>query len=263
MIWPLKEIQQAVEPNLKRFAVEVLPTVDSTNDELMRRAKSGREDSVLLLAIEQTAGKGRRGKVWHSKHGQSLTFSLGLHLTPENWSGLSLVVGLAILKALDPIGNLAIALKWPNDLWVGPPRTAKKLGGILIESNVMKRVTQNEGRYCVIGIGLNINAPQDVELKRPAIGINELDPDTNAQLALLKIVPSVIKYVLRFCSSGFLDFVEEYNSFDVLRGELVSMSNGVTGRAQGVNSVGELVILTGKGLVNVASDEVSLLGFES
>ena len=57
--------------------------------------------------------------------------------------------------------------------------------------------------------------------------------------------------------------MEEYNSFDVLRGELVSMSNGVTGRAQGVNSVGELVILTGKGLVNVASDEVSLLGFES
>jgi len=262
MIWPVEEIKQAVEINLKGFQIEVLPTVNSTNDELMRRAKSGREESILLLAIEQTAGKGRRGKVWHSKQGQSLTFSLGLHLAPVHWSGLSLVVGLAILKALDPLGNLAISLKWPNDLWVGPPSAAKKLGGILIESNVMNRAVQDETRYCVIGIGINIVAPQGVDLKRPGVGIKDLDPNTDAQKALLKIAPNVINYVQRFCRSGFFDFVEEYNSFDILRGELVLMSNGVSGRAQGVNQSGELVIFTDKGLVNVASDEVSLLGFE-
>ena len=137
MNWPVEDLWLEVEPDLPGFSVEVLAQVDSTNDELMRRAKKGNTDPILLLANEQTAGKGRRGRVWHSVPGQSLTFSLGLNLNPMIWSGLSLVVGLGILRGLDPFRKMSIGLKWPNDLWVGPATGARKLGGILMESNVI------------------------------------------------------------------------------------------------------------------------------
>jgi BirA family biotin operon repressor/biotin-[acetyl-CoA-carboxylase] ligase len=245
--------------------VEVLAQVDSTNDELMRRAKKGNTDPILLLANEQTAGKGRRGRVWHSVPGQSLTVSLGLNLNPMIWSGLSLVVGLGILRGLDPFRKMSIGLKWPNDLWVGPATGARKLGGILMESNVIGSPNftnkQDQSRYCVIGIGININAPKDVSLKMPAIGLEDLDPGLTPQTALLRVVPEVVKYVKQFCSKGFTGFVTEFNALDILNGEAVSMSNGVQGLARGVNALGELLIQTKEGLVTISSDEVSLLSF--
>ena len=249
MNWPVEDLWLEVEPDLPGFSVEVLAQVDSTNDELMRRAKKGNTDPILLLANEQTAGKGRRGRVWHSVPGQSLTFSLGLNLNPMIWSGLSLVIGL----------------KWPNDLWVGPATGARKLGGILLESNVIGSPNftnkQDQSRYCVIGIGININAPKDVSLKMPAIGLEDLDPGLTPQTALLRVVPEVVKYVKQFCSKGFTGFVTEFNALDILNGEAVSMSNGVQGLARGVNALGELLIQTKEGLVTISSDEVSLLSF--
>jgi len=263
--WPVEDLWLDVEPDLPGFSVEVLAQVDSTNDELMRRARKGYTDPILLLANEQTAGKGRRGKIWHSVPGQSLTFSLGLNLNPMMWSGLSLVVGLGILRGLDPLRKMSIGLKWPNDLWIGPATGARKLGGILIESNVIGSPNhankQNQGRYCVVGIGINIMAPKDVSLKMPAIGLEDLDPALTPQTALLKVVPEVVKYVKKFCSQGFPGFVTEFNALDVLNGEAVSMTNGVQGRARGVNALGELLIQTEEGLVTISSDEVSVLSY--
>ena len=79
-------IWQAVVPTLPGFTVEVVPQIDSTNTELMRRARSAPLDPVLLVAEQQTAGRGRLGRGWHSQAGQSLTFSLGLMLAPREWS---------------------------------------------------------------------------------------------------------------------------------------------------------------------------------
>ena len=75
-------IWQAVVPTLPGFTVEVVPQIDSTNTELMRRARSAPLEPVLLVAEQQTAGRGRLGRGWHSQAGQSLTFSLGLMLAP-------------------------------------------------------------------------------------------------------------------------------------------------------------------------------------
>jgi BirA family biotin operon repressor/biotin-[acetyl-CoA-carboxylase] ligase len=240
--------------------VEVLPSIDSTNEELMRRAKKGSCEPILLLANEQTAGKGRRGKTWHSRAGRSLTFSLGLHLAPRSWSGLSLVVGLAIRHALDPNAELGLKLKWPNDLWIGSVRAPAKLGGILIESHLSASSEHafGQGRFCVIGIGINIDPPTDVELKMPAVGLAQLTQSISAQGALLEIVPLVVSYVQRFCSVGFEQFQEPYNSVHFLNEQRVVLSNGVSGKVQGVNKLGELMIHTGEALLAVSSDEVSL-----
>src|SRR5207253_10851626 len=92
--WHGETSWQAVAPLLPGFTVEVLPEVDSTNSELMRRARAGQTDPVLLVAERQTAGRGRLGRGWRSAPGESLTFSLGLALTPADWAGLSLAVGV-------------------------------------------------------------------------------------------------------------------------------------------------------------------------
>ena len=94
--WQAEAIWEAVAPTLPGFTIEVLPEIDSTNTELMRRARAGQHEPTLLVAERQTAGRGRMGRVWDG--GQvgdaaqlpSLMFSLGLPLAPRDWSGLSL-----------------------------------------------------------------------------------------------------------------------------------------------------------------------------
>jgi len=129
--WPAEAIWQAVAPLLPGFTVEVLPSIDSTSSELMRRARDGRQEPTLLVAEAQTAGRGRLGRGWHSEAiyrdtgvVPALTFSLGLPLAPREWSGLSLAVGVSVAESLQPqlpaagSGQPRILLKWPNDLWL-------------------------------------------------------------------------------------------------------------------------------------------------
>lgn len=262
MDWPLGEVCSALSQKIPSFKAQVVSSIDSTNTELMRRAKQGLTQPFLLVAEEQTAGKGRLGRVWHAKTGDSLTFSIGLNLRMQDWSGFSLVVGMGILRGLDPKGEHGIGLKWPNDLWTGPVQSARKLAGILIESSISQSQNTREPdtRYCVIGVGININAPKNIDLKRPAVGMNELESSANSSSVLLAVVPHIIENTLRFEANGFEEFQSEYSRYDILQGQQVLMSNGVTGRASGVNSRGELMIQTTSGVVPVISDEVSLVG---
>ena len=140
-----ENVWQAVVPHLPGFTVEVLPTIDSTNSELMRRARAGQTDPTLLVAEHQTAGRGRLGRVWQSQAGDSLTFSLGMTLAPANWSGLSLAIGWAIAQALDPLKQHGLGLKWPNDVLV----ESNKVSGVLSEL-----LPDLSG--VVVGAGLNI-----------------------------------------------------------------------------------------------------------
>ena len=97
---------QALTSSLRRFCpdagVEVVAKIDSTNSELMRRGPVRDNPPTLLVALSQTAGRGRMGRAWQSQPGDGLTFSWGMHLAPTDWSGLSLAVGLARADALDP-----------------------------------------------------------------------------------------------------------------------------------------------------------------
>lgn len=168
--WPAEALWEAVSPLLPGFTVEVLPTIDSTNTELMRRARAGHCEPTLLVAEQQTAGRGRLGRVWQSGGDQaaagappaaqpaagaadsaadpaalpSLMMSLGLPLAPRDWSGLSLAVGVSVAESLQPVlpapgahQPARVGLKWPNDLWLAGGNAAagdRKLGGILVET---------------------------------------------------------------------------------------------------------------------------------
>jgi BirA family biotin operon repressor/biotin-[acetyl-CoA-carboxylase] ligase len=248
MNWPAEALWEAVAPLLPGFTVEILPELDSSNSELMRRARAGAQDPVLLVVERQTAGRGRLGRAWQSAPGDSLTFSLGLPLAPTNWSGLSLAVGASVAESLHP----SVRLKWPNDLWVDD----RKLAGILIETASL--VGAGPPRQAVIGIGINI-APRPADgLSTPPACTRDLLPDADAGAVLLRIVPALVRDVLGFEQAGFGPFHARFDARDALRDRPVTLSDGTRGTAHGVGDDGSLLVHTAAGLHAVGSSEVSV-----
>ena len=244
--WPAEAIWEAVAPLLPGFTVEILPEIDSTNSELMRRVRAGQAEPVLLVAESQTAGRGRLGRDWRSAPGASLTFSIGLPLAPTDWSGLSLAVGLSLATSLHP----DIGLKWPNDLWW----RERKLAGILIETAAVGAM-----RQAVIGAGVNLTPPADADgLRTPAAGLQALLPAIDAGAALLRLVEPLVRTLQAFEAEGFSPFVAGYRERDVLQGREVVLSDGTQGVARGVDAGGALLVHTAAGLQRVTSSDVSV-----
>ena len=259
--WPAEAIWEAVYPRLPGFSVEVLPEIDSTNSELMRRARAGQADPVLLVAEQQTAGRGRMGKVWHSGVGDSLMFSLGLSLAPADWSGLSLAVGLSVADSLQPQlpppgGAPAIGIKWPNDLWLDGSR---KLCGILIETASLVGPAEPPGaRYVVIGVGINIRPRPAEGLATIPAWLQELDAALDAPTALRRVAEPLVTAVLAFAATGFAPLQPRFARRDLLRGREVTLSDGRHGLCLGVAPDGALQVQTAGGLQSITSAEVSV-----
>lgn len=245
--WPAEAIWEAVAPGLPGFTVEVLPEVDSTNTELMRRARAGRLEPVLLVAEAQSAGRGRLGRSWHSgaQAGDVLTFSLGLPLRMADWSGLSLAVGVGVVQSLHP----ELQLKWPNDVWWQD----RKLAGILIETTQV-----GHERYAVIGVGINIAPREAVGLSTPPAWLQQLEPGMDAPSALLRVAPALVQAVQRFEAQGWTPFLSAYAARDALAGREVLLSDGSQGQARGVDAQGALLVHTSSGLKKISSAEVSV-----
>lgn len=264
--WPAEAVWEAVTPSLPGFTVEVLPEIDSTNTELMRRFKGSpgmppQREPLLLVAEQQSAGRGRLGRSWQSRRGDSLTFSLGLPLQPVDWSGLSLAVGISLAESLEPpaTGQARIGLKWPNDLWLSTPRGERKLAGILVETASWEGL-----RYVVIGVGINIRpvALLACAATSPAAippgCLQELDTGIDAADALLRSVSALVQAVQSFEQFGFAPFQARFAARDLLSGRAVQLSDGTQGTACGVADNGALLVHTAAGMVQVTSSEVSV-----
>jgi BirA family biotin operon repressor/biotin-[acetyl-CoA-carboxylase] ligase len=281
MRWPAEAIWQAVVPRLPGFTVEVLPQIDSTNSELMRRCRAAASaanptppEAILLVAEQQSAGRGRLGRSWHSAAGASLTFSIGLALRPADWSGLSLAVGVSLADSLQPGGAEKVTdqaqqlqLKWPNDLWLGQ----RKLGGILVET-----ASWGNQRYVVIGVGLNVIQPE-LDFAAPgatlaagesdlpqrlspvaATSLQALWPGVDAPWALEALAAPLLQAVLTFEAQGFVAFQTRFAARDALAGRDVWLSDGTEGRACGVSAQGALRVKTHSGVREVSSAEISV-----
>lgn len=272
-LWSPMQAVMASQPGRGNLSMEVVGAIDSTNSELMRRARLGQTDPVLLVAVNQTAGRGRMGKTWQSTVGTSLTFSLGLPLQPSDWSGLSLAVGvsvaesLAALLARSPLNTgvqtpPAVQLKWPNDLWID----GKKAVGILIE-------TANAGgnRFVVIGVGINIAPPASVPVTPtaalsghmamppvPPTGLAAFAATLDAADALASVLPQLLADVLAFEARGFTAFTQRFAARDALANQPLLLSDGTQGMGHGVDATGALQVQTAQGLRSVNSAEVSV-----
>ncbi len=252
-------IWQAIAPDLPGFTVEILPSVDSTSTELMRRVRAGLVEPVLLAADEQTAGRGRMGSGWHSRAGHSLTFSLALPLAPSSWAGLSLAVGISLANSLHP----DLRLKWPNDLWL----QQRKLGGILVETASTGK-SSDGGRFVVVGVGLNIARPEAAAIgvhaaskpvaPMPPAGLSELLTGLTAGEALERVAAPLVRDIRSFESLGFAAFAQRFAALDALRDQVVSLSDGSQGTACGVDGQGGLLVMTADGMRTVTSSEVGV-----
>ena len=268
--WPAEAVWEAVAPLLPGFTVEVLPSIDSTNTELMRRARAGQTEPTLLVAEQQTAGRGRLGRVWQSDVGASLMLSLGLPMVPRDWSGLSLAVGVSVAESLQP--NLPplepgqpprIGLKWPNDLWLSGDR---KLGGILVEtaSFVAPQAAHpapahgSAARYVVVGIGINVLPRSGEGMSMPPGSLQDVEQGLDAPAALLRIVPPLVAMLQGFEACGFAPVQPRFAARDVLQGRPVTLSDGQTGTAHGVAEDGALLVHTAQGMQTVTSAEISV-----
>ena len=268
--WPAEAVWEAVAPLLPGFTVEVLPSIDSTNTELMRRARAGQTEPTLLVAEQQTAGRGRLGRVWQSDVGASLMLSLGLPMAPRDWSGLSLAVGVSVAESLQPTlpplepgQPPRIGLKWPNDLWLSGDR---KLGGILVEtaSFVAPQAVHpapahgTAARYVVVGIGINALPRSGEGMSMPPGSLQDVEPGLDAPAALLRIVPPLVAMLQGFEACGFAPVQPRFAARDVLQGRPVTLSDGQTGTAHGVGEDGALLVHTAQGMQAVTSAEISV-----
>ncbi|MDB5963139.1 MAG: biotin--[acetyl-CoA-carboxylase] ligase [Massilia sp.] len=247
-------------PASASVAIEVVHETGSTNADLIARGAAGTLRAPLLLVAEhQTAGRGRAGRSWLSEAGNSLTFSLAWRFTggAQRLLGLPLAVGVALAEALAHQG-VQVQLKWPNDIL----KDGAKLAGILIETQNSPGAS-GATTVAVIGIGLNLIMPQQLEQKigREVAAAPWLARmDRNALLAAL--LDALATALLEFDRHGFSHFAARWNRLHAWAGQSVRIvDNGATlqqGTAAGVDDHGRLLLDTAAGRVAVAAGDVSL-----
>lgn len=239
----------------RRFDIEVLPRCDSTNAVALSRAEAGAPSGTVVVAEQQTAGRGRRGRTWFASPGDSLTFSLIWRFAPGTApAGLSLAVGVAVARALQGIGAGEIALKWPNDIL----KQGRKLGGILVD------LVGDAPHSAVIGIGINLRLPQgmpeDVRAASAAIGAPGAAVDANEVLAAM--LGELLTTLEGFAAGGFAAIRAEWLARHAFQDTPVRLSSDfappIEGICRGVDADGALLLEVDARVERVLSGEVSL-----
>ena len=220
---------------LAGLEVRKLERCTSTNAVLLAEGKPG----VLLVAEEQTAGRGRRGKRWYSAPGAGVTFSLSAEIAkPE--AGLSVLAGVAAARALRALGARQVALKWPNDLLV----EGAKLGGILVETR---------GRLAVFGFGINCRSDATLErrLKRPIAALDQFIAVEGSRV-IECVAASLLEALAALRASGLEPLMREWEQMDAHAGQRlrVRLADGrvLSGLARGLDRDGGLRLETSQGL---------------
>ena len=244
------------------IAVEVTDQVDSTSTELLRRAARRDIHGALLAAEWQTAGRGRRGRVWTAVAGGSLTFSLGWRFEQGAGfvAGLSLAVGVAVVRALEAEGLAGVELKWPNDL----VHRHLKVGGILVELNGDALGPST----VVVGVGLNIRLPQTVkrDIAQPVSDLATVAgrgaPPIDRNKLLARLVCELAASLSQYAAQGFMPFAAEWQRRHAYQGKPVKLllpdGEQVKGTVAGVDSTGALVLADGPRRARFLAGEISL-----
>lgn len=231
--------KEAIKAGGVVWPIFLLEQIDSTNAEALRLLDGGAGAPFLVLAEQQLQGRGRRGRQWISPYGQNVYFSLAWRIDggARSLDGLSLVVGLAVLRALQGIGLDDSGLKWPNDILAG----GRKIGGILLE------LVGDPADVChvVIGVGINVNMRmENSHIDQPWTSLSKEQGgviDRNALVAALSV--QLQSMLLRHRQEGFLGLRAEWESAHLWQGRRVSLSTAqreVVGEVLGVDDSGAL-----------------------
>lgn len=234
--------------------VRVLQACGSTNSELLKLRSI--HDPVLLAAESQSAGRGRRGRRWHSRPGQAVTFSMARRIARpvRELAALSLVAGVAAATALRQLGAAGTSLKWPNDLVAD----GAKLGWILVETRA-----NGAAPLAVIGIGINYLADTALQkrLRRPITSLSELmSPLPGRNRIIASIARELIHTLVAFEQGGLDALRGAWLALDAHAGQRlrVRLADGrtVSGVAAGLAPDGGLQLRTRSGVRAIRSGRV-------
>lgn len=243
------------------FDLEVVDSLASTNSHLLQRASQGAPHGSCVATEMQTSGRGRRGREWHASLGGSLTFSLLWRFNQGAGflSGLSLAVGVALMRTLEQSGVNGAGLKWPNDIL----HRQRKLAGILIEL----QGDMHGPTSAVIGIGLNLRLSEKV-LGRIDQGVVDVQsivgeaPDRNLMLA--QLLSNLADVLAEFGDEGFSRLRLEWLKHHVYQDKPVRLilpdGSQHEGHLLDVAEDGALLVQTAVGRKRFTSGEISLRG---
>lgn len=229
--------------------IAIFPTIDSTNNYLLQLPETQKRSGYVCLAETQTAGRGRLGRTWLSPANENIYMSLLWKMPIEKRSGLSLIVGMAVLECLKNSGMASAKIKWPNDITLN----GKKLAGILIEA---------VGDYVVIGIGINANMTHANDITQAWTSIAQEIGTVDRNKVVAELFYFLQKELNQFETQGLKPTQEIWSSVDALNNLNITIEqNGIfhEGIAKGINEQGALLLQTPSGLKPFYSGEITKL----
>ncbi|EKO3667513.1 bifunctional biotin--[acetyl-CoA-carboxylase] ligase/biotin operon repressor BirA [Vibrio metschnikovii] len=237
--------------------VELHPIIDSTNQYLLDNSHMISSGTVCI-AEYQNKGRGRRGRHWVSPFGSNLYFSMYWRLDAGMAAamGLSLVIGVAIVEALEEMGLNGIKLKWPNDLYYQD----RKLAGILVEMSGQA----GGSAHLVIGIGMNlIMQDENIAIDQPWTSLSQVlgQEDIDRNQLVIKLIQALNRSLENYEQHGMQEFVERWNRLDNFLGRRVHLiigPNKITGIERGIDQSGGVLLETPEGIKSYLGGEISL-----
>lgn len=257
------EIKELLKTKFIGNDIIYLDSVDSTNSYGKRLAENGFSDGTVIIAEEQTSGRGRLGRDWVSPKGKGIwmTIMLKPEIKPNLASQVTLIAALAVLKAIKAAYDMDIMIKWPNDLVIN----GKKVCGILAELGAeIERVN-----YLCVGIGINANLDES-DFKNQSLDMaTSLKIAAGMEVERKKLIAHILdifeEYYSMFLEKGSLEFmIEEYKKYLINMGKevrLVAKNEEMHATAEDITYEGHLLVRLDDGtLKEISSGEVSVRG---
>lgn len=235
-------------------------SVGSTNVLTCQKASAGFGEGLVVIAEEQTAGKGRLGRKWVTPKSSAIAMSLLLmpRISPADAPGITLVMGLAVCRALKSTLNLNAKIKWPNDIVIG----GKKVSGILTEMSAGMDMVN----YIIVGVGVNVNIyefPEDIRKTATSLSI-EAGGSVSRKDVLASILLEFEKLYDDFKETRLDKIIDSYKELSATLGKMVrvcSITETYEGQAVDITSDGVLVVKRQNGEERrVLSGDVSIRG---
>ena len=230
--------------------IEVVTSVDSTNRWL---SEHGRH-RMLCLAEHQSAGRGRRGRQWHSPFAQNLYLSLRMDLAhwPDKLPALGLVVAVALCQRLNAQG-IPLQLKWPNDLYLG----GRKVGGLLIE----QRGEMHGASTLIIGLGMNVAMRDARTIDQQWTSLARAGYNISRNTLAATLAETLLHECEQLSDAHITMRLSQFSDFDLYRDQDIQMLSSdatVTGQSRGIDEWGRLRVQTQQGERMFSVGDVSL-----
>lgn len=254
------EIQHGLKTKVMGRQCHSFASVKSTNDHAAQLADQNVPEGTIVTAEQQTKGRGRLGRVWHSPAGLGIYLSMILRpsFPPDRAPGLSILTGLALVDAIRAQTSLPAMLKWPNDVYLGD----RKCAGILTELSAERGKIHS----VIVGVGINVNHgvghfPE--ELRTRATSLRRALKRKVSRVELLQqFLLSFEKKYAQYQKDDLKSFATQLKKLSYLLGREIELQSGVRrigGRVNGIDSTGRLILETPSGIELISAGEVTVV----